>query len=121
MWLALAGKKIWLLVLATSLDTGVGGMGLAAFVAFLVSLCSANFSATQYALLSALASVAAERHGRHVAGFIVAKIGWANFFVVTFLTAMPGLTLLLILRRRINELEAREAASDRLAATSRAA
>src|SRR5208282_767013 len=55
MWLALAGKKLWLLVLATSLDTMIGGMGQAAFVAFLVSLCSSSFNATQYALLSALA------------------------------------------------------------------
>ena len=111
-WLALAGKKIWLLVLATALDTGVGGMGLAAFVAYLVSLCSKDFSATQYALLSALASLPRITMGS-VAGFIVARIGWANFFVITFLTAMPGLALLLLLRRPINELEAREAANGR--------
>jgi hypothetical protein len=41
---------------------------------------------------------------------VVAAIGWADFFVVTFLTAMPGLLLLVIFRRRINELAAREAA-----------
>jgi PAT family beta-lactamase induction signal transducer AmpG len=109
-WLALAGKKIWLLVLATSLDTGVGGMGLAAFVAFLVSLCSANYSATQYALLSALASIPSKVMG-YVAGIVVSKIGWANFFVVTFLTAIPGITLLVILRRPLNALAARDAAA----------
>jgi len=108
-WLALAGKKIWLLVLATSLDTGIGGMGLAAFVAFLVSLCSANFSATQYALLSALASVPSRVMG-YVAGIVVSKIGWADFFVVTFLTAMPGLILLVILRGPLHELAARDVA-----------
>ena len=108
-WLALAGKKIWLLVLATSLDTGIGGMGLAAFVAFLVSLCSANFSATQYALLSALASVPSRVMG-YIAGIVVSKIGWADFFVVTFLTAMPGLILLVTLRTPLNALAARDAA-----------
>jgi MFS transporter, PAT family, beta-lactamase induction signal transducer AmpG len=108
-WLALAGKKIWLLVLATSVDTGIGGMGLAAFVAFLVSLCSANFSATQYALLSALASIPSRVMG-YVAGIVVSKIGWPHFFVVTFLTAIPGLTLLLILRKPLNALANREAA-----------
>jgi MFS transporter, PAT family, beta-lactamase induction signal transducer AmpG len=108
-WLALAGKKVWLLVLATSLDTGIGGMGLAAFVAFLVSLCSANFSATQYALLSALASVPSKVMG-YVAGIVVSHIGWANFFVVTCLTATPGLILLVILRVPLNELAAREVA-----------
>jgi len=109
-WLALAGKKIWLLVLATSLDTGVGGMGLAAFTAYLVSLCSANFSATQYALLSAIASLPRISMGS-IAGFLVARIGWANFFVVTFLTAMPGLLLLVILRKPMNALAARDAAA----------
>jgi len=108
-WLALAGKKVWLLVLATSLDTGVGGMGLAAFVAFLVSLCSANFSATQYALLSALASIPSKVMG-YVAGIVVSHIGWANFFVVTCVTAVPGLILLVILRVPLNELAARETA-----------
>jgi MFS transporter, PAT family, beta-lactamase induction signal transducer AmpG len=109
MWLALAGKKLWLLVLATSLDTGIGGMGQAAFVAFLVSQCSPNFSATQYALLSAMASLPRISIGA-LAGWVVTAIGWANFFVVTCLTAMPGLILLVIFRRRINELAAREAA-----------
>jgi MFS transporter, PAT family, beta-lactamase induction signal transducer AmpG len=108
-WLALAGKKIWLLALATTLDTGIGGMGQAAFVAFLVSLCSSNFSATQYALLSALASLPRVSMGS-IAGFVVAKIGWADFFIVTFLTAIPGLILLVILRRPLNQLAARDAA-----------
>src|SRR5579863_7832673 len=107
--LALAGKKVWLLVLATSLDTGIGGMGLAAFVAFLVSLCSANFSATQYALLSALANVPSKVMG-YVAGIVVSKIGWANFFVVTCLTAAPGIILLVMLRVPLHELAARETA-----------
>jgi PAT family beta-lactamase induction signal transducer AmpG len=109
-WLALAGKKVWLLVLATSLDTGVGGMGLAAFVAFLVSLCSANFSATQYALLSALASVPSKVMG-YVAGIVVSHIGWAHFFIVTCLTGLPGIILLVILRVPLNELAARETAN----------
>ena len=98
-WLALAGRKIWLLVLATSLDTMIGGMGQAAFVAFLMSLCSANFSATQYALLSALAVLPRNVTGA-IAGFLVPVVGWANFFTVTCMAAMPGLITLVILRCR---------------------
>ncbi|HME41289.1 MAG TPA: MFS transporter [Steroidobacteraceae bacterium] len=108
-WLALAGKKLWLLVLATTLDTGIGGMGQAAFVAFLVSQCSPSYSATQYALLSALAVTPRVLMGA-VAGQVVSAIGWANFFIVTCITAMPGLILLVIFRRRIDELAGREAA-----------
>ena len=110
MWLALAGKKVWLLVLATSVDTGVGGMGQAAFVAFLISLCSADFSATQYALLSALATLPRNVTG-WIAGHLVPVIGWAHFFIVTCLVAVPGLILLVILRRPVQELGARETAT----------
>jgi MFS transporter, PAT family, beta-lactamase induction signal transducer AmpG len=109
MWLALAGKKLWLMVLATSIDTGVGGMGQAAFVAFLVSQCSASFSATQYALLSAFATLPSKIISSF-AGYVVASVGWAHFFVVTFLTAIPGLAVLLALKRPLKELEEREIA-----------
>jgi MFS transporter, PAT family, beta-lactamase induction signal transducer AmpG len=111
-WLALAGRKIWLLVLATSLDTMIGGMGQAAFVAFLMSLCSANFSATQYALLSALAVLPRNVTGV-IAGFLVPVVGWANFFTITCLAATPGLITLVILRAPLNLLAAREAATHR--------
>jgi PAT family beta-lactamase induction signal transducer AmpG len=106
MWLALAGKKLWLMILATSVDNLAGGMGQAAFVAFLMAQCSSNFSATQYALLSALASIPRVVMGA-IAGHVVEALGWANFFVVTFATAVPGLLLLIGLRRRIRELDAR--------------
>jgi PAT family beta-lactamase induction signal transducer AmpG len=108
----LAGRKIWLLVLATSLDTMIGGMGQAAFVAFLMSLCSANFSATQYALLSALAVLPRNVTGV-IAGFLVPVVGWANFFTITCMAAMPGLITLVILRKPLNLLAAREAAAHR--------
>ncbi len=107
MALALAGNKLWLVIVATSVDNLAGGMGQAAFVAFLMAQCSVNFSATQYALLSAIASLPRVLM-QPVAGFVVARIGWANFFVVTFLTATPGLVLLILQRSRIRALEASE-------------
>ncbi len=107
--LALSGKKLWLMALATTLDTGIGGMGQAAFVGFLMSLCSSSFSATQYALLSAMASVPRVTTGA-IAGTLVSTIGWPKFFVVTCLTAVPGLILLVILRRPLKELAARDVA-----------
>jgi MFS transporter, PAT family, beta-lactamase induction signal transducer AmpG len=110
--LALSGRKVWLLALATTLDTGVGGMGSAAFTGFIMSLCSSNFSATQYALLSAMSSIPRVTTGA-IAGTLVGHIGWPKFFVVTCLTAVPGLILLLILRRPLNELAARDASQQK--------
>jgi PAT family beta-lactamase induction signal transducer AmpG len=75
----------------------------------LVSLCSTDFSATQYALLSALATLPRNVTG-WIAGHLVPAIGWADFFVVTCLSAIPGLILLVVLRAPLQELAAREAA-----------
>jgi MFS transporter, PAT family, beta-lactamase induction signal transducer AmpG len=75
-------------------------------LAFVMAQCSVNCSATQYALLSALAAVPRVTIGA-LAGQVVAAIGWAKFFVVTFATALPGLALLIILRASILELERR--------------
>ena len=43
-----------------------------------------------------------------IAGTLVSAIGWPKFFVVTCLTAVPGLILLVILRRPLKELAARD-------------
>jgi PAT family beta-lactamase induction signal transducer AmpG len=111
LWLAIAGKLMWLMVLATGLDNLIGGMGQAAYVAFLVSMCSASYSATQFALLSAMSAVPRVVMGA-IAGQVVDRVGWSNFFIVTFLTAAPGMLVLLSLRRPLNELEARESAAN---------
>ncbi len=110
MWLALAGKQLWLMIFATTVDNLVGGMGLAAFIAFLVAQCSSSYSATQYALLSALAALPRVVMGA-VAGAVVHAVGWAHFFIVTFLTATPGLMLLVWLRPAIRALELRDRAN----------
>jgi PAT family beta-lactamase induction signal transducer AmpG len=109
-WLALAGPHFWLLITATAVDTMAGGMGQAAFVAFLMSMCSTNFSATQYALLSALASIPRIITGP-IASQVAPAVGWPHFFVVTCVTAVPGLILLMLLAKPLNELAVRDTAA----------
>jgi PAT family beta-lactamase induction signal transducer AmpG len=115
--LALAGRKVWLLALVTSVDTLAGGMGQAAFAAFLMCLCTPNYSATQYALLSALA-VFARVGMQGIAGYVVAAVGWVDFFLITFATCLPGLIVLFALRARIRALDAREKAAAALESAS---
>jgi len=81
-----------------------GGMGTAAFVAFLMALCNHKFTATQFALLSAFASLGRVFVGP-LSGTLVEGYGWFLFFLVTFLAAIPGLVLLWKMRRRIGLLE----------------
>ena len=100
MVLAWAGKSYPWLVFAVGFENLASGMGTAAFVALAMSLCNHSFSATQYALLSALASLGRVLFGP-VTGELVAAIGWANFFLVTFVAALPGLWLLWLLRDQL--------------------
>ncbi len=96
-WLALAGKQYWGMVAAVGLENLAGGMGTAAFVALLMALCNRRYTATQFALLSALSAVGRVFVGPP-AGEMVHWFGWAPFFGVTFLLALPGLVLLWYLR-----------------------
>ena len=98
--LALAGKSYAGMVAVIAAENLAGGMGTAAFVALLMSLCDRRFTATQYALLSALGSIGRVFIGP-AAGLAVDSAGWANFFLITFLAALPGLLLLIYLRREV--------------------
>jgi PAT family beta-lactamase induction signal transducer AmpG len=104
-WLALLGHDYAAMATVVALENLSGGMGTAAFVALLMALCDRRYTATQYALLSALASI-----GRVVAspasGFAVEALGWAAFFVLTFLSALPGLWLMMRLRHTVAALHA---------------
>ncbi|MBI2313033.1 MAG: MFS transporter [Betaproteobacteria bacterium] len=104
MLLAAAGKSYPLMIFAVGFENLTGGMGTAAFVAFLMALCTQRFSATQYALLSALAAIGRVFVGPP-SGVVVEAVGWVSFFFLTFVTALPGIALLLWLRREVAALE----------------
>ena len=100
-WLiAVSPKSLALMAGAVGLENLIGGMGTAAFVALLMSLVDARFSATQYALLSAIASVGRVYVGP-ATGYLVEAVGWPTFFLLTVAFAAPGLALLVAQRRRI--------------------
>lgn len=103
--LAISGKSYGLMVLAVGIENLCGGMGTTAFVALLMALCNPQFTATQFALLSALAAFGRVYVGP-ASGVLVDSFGWASFFLLTVLTALPGLILLIGLRAPIDALAA---------------
>ncbi|MBN9289135.1 MAG: muropeptide transporter AmpG [Gammaproteobacteria bacterium 39-13] len=105
--LALMGPNYGMLILTVCLENFGGGLGTAAFMALVMSLCNPRFTATQFALISALAAVGRVFVGP-AAGILVENVGWAEFFLWTVLFAIPGLILLIWLRPTINEYEARQ-------------
>lgn len=99
-WQAWMGADVTALMITIGVENFTGGMGTVIFVACLSSLCTTRqFTATQYALLAALASV-----GRTVlsasAGYVVLQTGWVLFFIITTIVAVPGLLVLAYLGAR---------------------
>ena len=92
------------LLMVVAFENISGGMGTAAFVAFLMSLCNQRFTATQFALLSAFASVGRVWVGP-LAGVLAESIGWPTFFIVSTVLALPALGMLWALRAPIRALE----------------
>jgi PAT family beta-lactamase induction signal transducer AmpG len=94
-----AGADVTVLTVTISGENLTGGMASAAFVAYLSALCSRDFTATQYALLSSLATV-----GLNVlaasGGYLAQQLGWIPFFVLSTAACVPALLLLLWLMRR---------------------
>ena len=97
MLLAWTGKSYPIMVAAVAFENLSGGMGTAAFVALMMSLCDHRYTATQYALLSAMAALGRVFVGPP-SGYVVEAVGWVSFFFITFLAALPGLWLLWWLR-----------------------
>ena len=98
-WAAAALPPSKGLMLAAALfENFSGGMGTAAFVAYLMSVCEPRFAATQYALLSALLALTRAVAGP-IAGLLTERLGYATFFLLTFLLALPGFALLPFLSR----------------------
>lgn len=108
MVLAAAGKSYELMIFSVVFENLSSGMGTAAFISLLMSLCDQRYSATQYALLSSLAVLGKYLVGP-TAGFVAESVGWPIFFFITFLTALPGLAMLVFLRDAVSRLEARAA------------
>ncbi len=101
--LALAGKSYPLMITAIAFENFAAGMGTTAFLSLLMGLCNQRFSATQYALLSSLASL-----GRifiaPTSGYVAESTGWPAFFFISAIAGIPGLLLLWRLRADISAL-----------------
>ena len=102
MLLAWHGKDYTGAIIVIALENLAGGMGTAAFVALLMALCNHRYTATQFALLSALASLGRVFVGPP-SGQLVDLFGWTQFYFMTFLVALPGLFLLWYLQPVIRQ------------------
>ncbi len=99
-WLAIVGTNQWALAFAICTENFTSAIGTVIFVAYLSALCQNPLhTATQYALLTALAAVG-RTYLSSGAGYVAKATGWPMFFVICVLVAIPSLVLLAWLQKR---------------------
>ena len=99
-WLAFVGVNQWALAFAITAENFTSAIGTVIFVAYLSALCrNPLHTATQYALLTALAAVG-RTYLSSGAGYVAKATGWPLFFAICVVVAVPSLILLTYLQRR---------------------
>ncbi len=109
--MAFVGPSVGWLTVVISADNISGGIATAAFIAYLSSLTSASYTATQYAVFSSLMTLPA-KFLSGFSGLVVTEAGYASFFIYTALLGIPAIllvVLMLFLQRntavKINEIQ----------------
>ncbi len=98
--LAIVGKNYYMAIGVFFVENLCAGMGSTAFTVFLMCLCNKQYSATQYALFSSLSALGRIYTGP-LAGYLVKTLGWQSFYCVTAILGLPGILLVILLKRQI--------------------
>ena len=98
-WLAAAGHSNSLLAFSIGFENVASGIGGVVVVAYLSALCNLAFTATQFALLSAAASIVGRLITGTTAGAMIESMGYFNFYLITTVAALPGVFLYLFMLR----------------------
>jgi PAT family beta-lactamase induction signal transducer AmpG len=93
----LYGKNLYLLFIVTGFESISGGMTMAAYIAFIASLCHGKFRATQHAFLSSMMGFSRSIFPA-LSGYIVASFGWVVFYLFTTIATLPSIILIYYLK-----------------------
>jgi PAT family beta-lactamase induction signal transducer AmpG len=88
----------WGVYCASVMESFCGGLGSAAFLAFLMSVCNKRWAATQYAILSALFNIPGLLCGS-LSGWAASRLGYSTYFALTFFLALPAYAFISATRR----------------------
>lgn len=98
-WLAAVGHSNALLAFTIGFENFASGVGGVVVVAYLSALCNLSFTATQFALLTAAASIVGRVLTGTTAGALIEYLGYVQFYVLTTIVALPGLLLYVFMLR----------------------
>jgi len=96
--LAESGRDVNILIFTIGFENFATGMGGTIAIAYLSGLCNLAYTVTQYALLSGFASLGRLLIGAP-SGFMQESIGYTEFFLLTTVVAIPGILLLMVMKR----------------------
>ena len=96
------GDNIYTLFLVIGAESITGGMVMAAYIAFITSLCTGKYSATQYAFFSSMMGISRSIFPS-LSGLIVMHAGWNNFFFFVTLLTIPPLRMSLRVRKMLEK------------------
>ena len=85
---------------AAIIEAFCGGLGTAAFLSFLMFICDKANAATEYAMLSALFAIG-RTFAVTISGYVAQDLGFAKYYLLTAVLALPGLALLPLIRTRL--------------------
>lgn len=97
-WLSLGAPETWRLAIAVSIDSLCGSFAGIALIAYMSSLTTPGYAATQYALFSSLYALPGKL-AAGLSGFVVAAHGYATFFVFTAVVGIPVVALCFMVGR----------------------
>lgn len=97
--LAWAGHSNWGMAGAIGFENFASGIGGVTVIAYFSALCDLRFTASQYALISAAASIVGRFVTGTTAGALIEAMGYVNFYLMTTVAALPGIALFWLLMR----------------------
>ena len=97
--LAMSGHSNWGMAGAIGFENIASGIGGVCVVAYFSALCDLRFTAAQYALISAAASIVGRFLTGTTAGALIESFGYVNFYLLTTAAAVPGIVLFWIMMR----------------------
>ncbi|MBP9722363.1 MAG: MFS transporter [Gammaproteobacteria bacterium] len=98
--LAIIGHNYSFMALTVLIDQFASGLGTAALIVLLMSLCNLRYTATQFALLSAITALG-RVYVQPISGYFVDAFGWEMFFTFAFFMCLPSLFILKLLKKNI--------------------
>jgi PAT family beta-lactamase induction signal transducer AmpG len=99
---AIVGNNLLLYFITSISESVTGGMAMAAYIAFITSICRGKYKATQQGFFTSMMGVSRSIFPS-LSGFMASTYGWLNFFLISFGLSIPALIILFYMRKSLEK------------------